>query len=209
MLIPIANFKSDLQKKVKGVIHIGAHECEERTDYFQQFQLTDNQILWFEANPYIAGSTQQKFPNAKIINACLSDKDDQLVKFNITNNGQSSSFLELKTHKVKYPWIHEVNTLSLHTKTLKSIFVENNFDIQNYNFMNLDIQGAELLALKGADDLLNHIDYIYAEVNIDELYENCARIHEVDNYLSTFGFIRKNTVITEYGWGDALYIKQN
>ena len=35
-----------------------------------------------------------------------------------------------------------------------------NYDINNYNFMNLDIQGAELLALKGSDKILHNIKAI-------------------------------------------------
>lgn len=73
--------------------------------------------------------------------------------------------------------------------------------------MNLDIQGAELLALKGADDILNNIDYIYTEINIKEIYENCCLLHQVDDYLKSFGFIRIIINITHYGWGDAFYIK--
>jgi hypothetical protein len=35
-----------------------------------------------------------------------------------------------------------------------------NYNIE-YNFLNLDIQGAELKALKGMEEYLNDVDYLY------------------------------------------------
>jgi len=75
--------------------------------------------------------------------------------------------------------------------------------------MNLDIQGAELKALKGSTLILPHIKSIYTEVNTKELYENCAMLHELDSYLESFGFTRVETSMTEHGWGDAFYIKKD
>jgi hypothetical protein len=72
----------------------------------------------------------------------------------------------------------------------------------------LDIQGAELKALKGMEEYLSKIDYIYTEVNSDYVYKDCALIGEVDEYLEKFGLKRVETQIyTEYRWGDAFYIR--
>ena len=80
-------------------------------------------------------------------------------------------------------------------------------DVSKYNFLNLDIQGAELLALKGFGDLLVGIDYIYTEVNETDIYKDCALIGEIDQYLSDFE--RVETAMTEFKWGDALYRRKN
>jgi hypothetical protein len=78
-----------------------------------------------------------------------------------------------------------------------------------FNFINLDIQGAELKALKGMEEYLHQIDYIYTEVNSDYVYEGCALIGEIDEYLQKFGLIRVETKwCGDYKWGDALYIRQ-
>ena len=94
------------------------------------------------------------------------------------------------------------------TKTLKTFYHENNFKYDQFNFFAFDIQGAELLALTGAGDILEHVDYIYIEVNTKELYENCALLDDIDSYLSKFNFIRQNILMTEHGWGDAFYVKK-
>ena len=66
---------------------------------------------------------------------------------------------------------------------MDTLINENNIDIKNYNFLNLDIQWAELMALKGFGNFINDFDYIYTEVNIDELYEKCVLLGELDEYL--------------------------
>ena len=88
-----------------------------------------------------------------------------------------------------------------------------NYDI-SYNFLNLDIQGAELKALKGMEEYLSKVDYIYTEVNSEYVYEKCAIVNEIDSYLMAFGFIRTETAWysedggrSSHGWGDAFYIR--
>lgn len=75
------------------------------------------------------------------------------------------------------------------------------------NFLNIDIQGAELMALKGMGDLLNYFDYVYLEVNKDYVYKNCALVHEIDEYLSEYNYVRVETAWTNAQLGDALYIR--
>jgi len=150
----------------------------------------------------------KKNDNIKIIEVCISDVDDETITFNITNNYQSSSILNLKDHLVEHPWVYVTNTISLKTKTVKTIYDQNNINPTFANFINIDIQGAELLCLKGMGDLLNNFDYVYAEVNQKELYENCALVDQIDEYLKKYNFVRETTVWTQHGWGDALYVKK-
>lgn len=142
--------------------------------------------------------------------AVVSDSIEK-VNFNISNNGQSSSILELNQHRQFYPDIYYVKTFTTTTKLLINIIDKyvKKYDI-HFNFLNLDIQGTELKALKGMSDYLDKVDYIYTEVNKDYLYTNCSLIQELDEYLSLFNFMRVETKWVEgYNWGDAFYIKQN
>ena len=80
--------------------------------------------------------------------------------------------------------------------------------MNSINFLNLDIQGAELLALKGMAKYLKHIKYIYTEVNTEKVYKDCALITEIDDFLKLHGFSRKcEAIYRQFGWGDALYIR--
>jgi hypothetical protein len=116
----------------------------------------------------------------------------------------SSSFLEFGLHQYFHPHVWYTDSFTCETKLLKDVVC--NYDIP-YNFINLDIQGAELKALKGMEEYLPNIDYIYSEVNSDYVYKDCALIGEVDEYLEKFGLKRVETQNTEYRWGDAFYVR--
>lgn len=206
MLIPIEQLR--LTVPVRGVLHLGAHECEERDWYHRQWGLSDEQIVWIEANPEKVSLIQKRHPEVHVISACVLDQDHRQVSFMITNNGQSSSVLEFGTHQADYPGIVETKRITLPSKTIKTLYQEHNLDPKAYNFYNLDIQGVELAALKGAEDLLNHVDYIYTEINIQEVYKGGTLLHDLDEYLQGRGFQRSQTKMTPYGWGDAFYTRR-
>jgi FkbM family methyltransferase len=207
MLIDIFSLK--FPKQVKGILHLGAHECEERVKYLSRFNyITDDDIVWIDALIDKVNSVKQRIPSVQVYNECISDIDNQTVSFNVTNNYQSSSFLKLKEHLIEHPDIYQISSIEMKTKTLKTFYNENDFKYDKFNFFAFDIQGAELLALTGAGDILEHVDYIYIEVNTKELYENCALLVDIDSYLLKFNFIRQNILMTEHGWGDAFYVKK-
>jgi len=203
MLIPLEKIVKKYNIKFDGILHVGAHECEELSAYEQY--LPRNKILWIEAMPEKVLQNHQKYSNLLIHNAVVSDTIEN-VKFYISNNGQSSSMLELGLHKTFYPSIKYTHYFETQTKLLSDIISTYNI---KYNFLNLDIQGAELKALKGMETFLPNVDYIYTEVNSDYVYKNCALITEIDEYLLKFGLHR---VETEWAgnarWGDALYIRK-
>jgi FkbM family methyltransferase len=194
--------------KPNGIIHIGAHLMEEKDAYLKH---SINNILWIEANPEIFNQINiiPKNANEIVLNAVISNTDGDIVNFNITNNGQSSSILGLDKHKEYYPNICVDKTISVTTQRMDTLIEHNSIDIYKYNFVNIDIQGAELLALKGFGNLLKNISYIYTEINTNSLYKNCALLTEIDDYLNNFNFKRVEIEMTNFEWGDALYIKEN
>ena len=203
MLIPLHELVKKYKIQFKGVLHVGAHECEEINDY--EIYLPRSQILWVEALPGKVNLCKQRYPNVLIENAVVSDVVET-VRFNVSNNGQSSSMLDFGLHSIFHPHVHYVTCFEIETKLLKNILPTYNI---NYNFLNLDIQGAELKALKGMEEYLPNVDYIYTEVNSDYVYKECALITEIDEYLLKFGLHRVETKWCEnYRWGDAFYIRK-
>lgn len=149
----------------------------------------------------------QNVPN--IYQAIIDDVDNKEIIFNISNNGQSSSMLEFGTHTIHHPHVKFIGTIQGKTKRLDTLIEENNIPIQHLNFLNLDIQGVELRALKSMEKYLSNVDYIYTEINTDYVYKDCNLVGEIDEHLKQFGFTRVATQIaSNFGWGDAFYIKQ-
>ena len=203
MLIPLHNLVKKYNIQFKGILHVGAHECEELGDY--ENYIDRSKILWIDALEDKVELSKSRFPNLLIEQAVISDKIEK-VKFNRSNNGQSSSILEFGLHKHFHPHVHYVESYEVETKMLKDIIC--NYNIL-YNFINLDIQGVELKALKSMESYLNTIDYIYTEVNSDYVYQGCALIGEIDEYLLQFGLHRVETKWAgECRWGDAFYIRK-
>lgn len=205
MLIPFSSVVKLLASKgisVRGILHIGAHECEELADY-QRHGVTE--IDWVEANPALVARMASR--GISVHNAAISDVEAALP-FHITNNGQSSSLLEFGTHKTSYPWCTVVETITVNTKRLDSLISEKSIPMERRNFWNLDIQGSELSALRSAGDSINFADAIYAEVNTREVYKGCGQLPELDAFLDSKGFKREAISMTDAGWGDALYVRK-
>jgi hypothetical protein len=81
---------------------------------------------------------------------------------------------------------------------------------ERIDFLNLDIQGAELHAIRGLGHVSKHLNWIYTEVNWKHLYQDCPLIEEMDEELRTLKFKRIATrKVLRAGWGDALYIREN
>lgn len=209
MYITIEQLIEKFKITINGVLHIGAHQAEEAIAY-EQAGIT--KVIWIEGNPElmpILESALKKYPDQVAYNLLVSDKEDDWVHFNVTNNFQSSSILDLGTHKNHHPEITVHHTLTLKTHRLDNFFKEKNLLIATYNFLNLDIQGAELLALKGLGDSIQQVDYIYTEINVGSVYKDCATLLQMDKYLHSYGFFRVATKLTEWQWGDAFYIRTN
>ena len=189
---------------ITGSFHIGAHECEE-LQFYNQIGLNPEDIIWIEAiSSKVAEAANKGIPN--VYNAIITDKNDEDIIFNISNNVQSSSVLEFGTHSQEHPWVVYVDKIKHKSITIDTFFERNNINASKYNFWNFDIQGAELMALKGATNSIKYAKAIYLEVNEKELYKNCGLITDIDVFLSNYNFKRVLTNMTIHGWGDALYI---
>lgn len=202
MLIPFGQLVKKYGLKVRGVLHVGAHQCEEQSAYDAEGV---EQTIWLEANEKLVASERVRGRN--IYHILASDKDDEEVDFNLSNNGQSSSMLEFGVHKHYHPSVHFTDKVRMKTKRIDTLAHEQKWDMRAYNFLNVDVQGADLMAIKGMDTLLSNFDAVYVEVNTDEVYLGCAQLPEMDAYLLQHGFIRKELAMTDAKWGDAFYLK--
>lgn len=206
------------RKTFRGVIHIGAHHGEEVRSYFAN---RVERVIWVEANPnmlkhlfdatsiYTSPAFKQEY-----VSRCLSDKTGEKISFNIANNGQSSSILDLGKHKDLYPHIQYTQTLDLVTERFEDLAKGMpGWNQKDYDFVNIDVQGAELKVLRGfGEELLfgkdSTIRAIYSEVNTEEIYVDCAKIEELDEFLARGSFFRIATRMEPgAGWGDALWLR--
>ena len=182
------------------LVHVGAHNAEESNNYRR---VNWNSVIWIEAQPEKVLQLKEKFLLAEdvVIEAAIWDVPGIQIDLKVSSNSESSSLLMFGSHSTRYPGITKVGVIPVVTKTLEGVLGDSPVD-----FINLDIQGAELRALKGFSGQLGKVKWIYTEVNSEFIYEGCCLIEELDAYLLTFGFKRIGTRWwSNHGWGDAVY----
>ena len=208
MLIKLSELLEKFDIQIDGILHVGAHNCEELSVY-EECGVNRRNTYWVEAmEDKVIEMKRIHGGDFCIYHAVIDEYDGKSINFNITNNGQSSSILEFGSHKTHHPSVSVTSRIKLTTTRLDTLIEKQNIPIENINFVNLDIQGVELRALKSMDKYLKYVKYIYSEVNSEEVYKDCALIHEIDEYLSKHNFKRCATKFyRKCGWGDAFYIK--
>ena len=80
------------------------------------------------------------------------------------------------------------NIINLKTSTIDDLILKNKIEIESFNHWVLDLQGAELLALKGADKSIEYCKSLFIEVSKGEVYQNAAQYHEIKEFLLKKGF---------------------
>jgi len=197
--------------KPNGILHVGANSGQEAKTYHDALVKS---VVWIEALPEVYEKLLwniSKFPNQIAVKACVSDTDNQEVTFYESNNeAQSSSFLELGTHKKAHPEVHYVKEHKMTTTRLDTLL--DNSEIIDYgaglDMLVMDIQGAEMLALKGLGERIKQFNKVYLEVNTMEVYKGCALLPEIEKYLNGYGFQKRDQRIFEHwGWGDAIFTR--
>lgn len=104
-----------------------------------------------------------------------------------------NSIFKEKTHHYTGDRL-EIRTVQM--KTLDTI-VSNN-EINNVDFIKLDIQGAELLALEGGKNTLSKAEVVLLEVALLEYNEGAPMLSEVVSYMDNAGFQAYDVVELHY-----------
>jgi FkbM family methyltransferase len=189
---------------LKGVIHIGAHFGEENRVYDA---LNIAQRIFFEPLDsnfsVLTARLNGRFPAIKKALGAENKKITMYVEKE--NRGQSSSILKPALHLTQYPNIKFGFTQVVEMARLDDL----GLDLNKYNFISIDVQGYELEVMKGAQKTLGHIDYIVSEINRAELYEKCAKVGELVEFLAPYGFklVEENWIGGT--WGDGLFVKKS
>lgn len=210
MLIPFSELWRKHKIRPDGILHVGANTGQEAEEYNK---LGVKQVVWVEAIPEVHLKLVQhvgRMPGHQTILACVSDRDGDDVQFHVASNqGQSSSFLEFGTHATTHPNVRWVDHIRMRTSRLDTLLMEKHLRLSPDWFLNMDLQGAELLALKGLGTCLDCFKWAYLEVNEKQLYKGCPLVGELDQFMKEKGFVGADSKMSgSHGWGDKLYIRK-
>jgi FkbM family methyltransferase len=176
---------------VKGIIHIGANSGQEAHGYHARGVMD---VLWIEPHPDVFPlllENIKKFDGQIAVQALVTDKDDAEYDFNCSmNSGHSSSIYDFHLHQKMFPGISMAKKIKIKSKTLPTILKENNISMDRYDSLVIDVQGAELLVLKGAAAILNCFESINLEAADFESYKGQCLLKDVDEFMHEHGFQR-------------------
>ncbi len=212
MIFDLHQITTNFPINIKGVIHVGGYTGGELPAY-RSLGLS-NTIL-FEPQAHLASIIEQKCiaservftlalgSEKKSVEMYVSDIDGGIIN----GAGQSSSILKPKVHLTEHPNITFPSTSTIEVELLDNVIADNSIQAEDYNFLNVDVQGYELEVLRGARKTIENIDAMILEVNRSEMYEGCPMVEEIDEFLAEWGFKREITGWQSAGWGDAFYIR--
>lgn len=205
--LDLNELKKEFDLKFKGLIQIGSFISKEFTK-LKDIGISD--FIFVEANPNIISELKNNVDTECLIfNELISDIDGIDYDFNISNHLQSSSMLEFDRHSHYYPTMSDVvDVIKLKSITLDTLIDREKIDMSRYNLLMLDIQGAEVFAIRGFLKNIQHIDYIYTELNFDSMYKSCMLEPEFTNYMKSLDFELVKYFDTGNGWGDGLYVRR-
>ena len=83
----------------------------------------------------------------------------------------------------------------------------NQYNIPSVDIIWMDLQGAELLALKGLGDKLSSLEYLYTEVSHREMYTGQVMFKELNDYMIKKNFSILNNLSLS-GWQEDVVYKK-
>lgn len=195
-----------------GVVYAGAHRGQCIDEFIQ---CGFNRILFIEPDADNCAEIHAKMKlHPGIVYAvanCAAGSSTFITGMytETRNQGQSNSILKPKIHSKQYPDIvfTEMPQGQFEVKTIDAIIRENKMYPHQFHMLYMDLQGYELEAMKGSQELLKAVNYVYSEVSREELYEGCALMPDLEKYMAALNFECK---VVDWGggtWGDALFYR--
>lgn len=141
---------------------------------------------------------------------------------NVNNEDATSSIFPLnRPLNAHFEHLHSLKTVR--TLPVETVTLDQALDDQPVDFLKLDIQGAELLALQGAEQVLTRTNVVHCEVEFAPLYEGQDLFPEIQTFLNARGFslidilvAHRYAYVTKAGvdsrdrllWADAIFFRE-
>jgi len=177
-------FCQHITKVITGIIHVGAHDYEERDTYLELFEQSDDDILWIDAVPSSINAR-------KTIQACCSNTTGPATLY-VSNYSQCTGLLPFSTeHKEAFKNISQT-PVEVETTTLDLLIPKADRPLKNT--LVVSVNGAELQVLKGAETLLEFIDFVFVRFEKLKFHDNVPSFYELQNWMGVNGFTYTTSV---------------
>ena len=183
---------------IKGILHVGMWDFVEHDCYTK---LVGTNVIGVEANKFIYETISKPVADRcgyKSFNACVYSEDGLEKQFYLANDCSSLSPVGNNSVKVV-------------TKKLSTLVEENDIDMNQYDFLNIDAEGAELEILKGFEEHLKYINVIDLETSYDDRNNTGASHDAIVEWLSDRNFtLAEMSDSYQYErWGDSVFVRND
>lgn len=198
------------------ILDVGSRDVLEAIEFKRRYPKAD--VYAFECNPEAIVRCRQniaKFSHhpVTLVEKAVSDVDGPVPFYAIDpektitgwpdgNIGASSLFIANPAYPVE---TYVQNGITVESVTLKQWALDANVNAVDILWM--DLQGAELMALKGMGDLISTVRVVYTEVAYKEMYFGQPLFDELNGFLVVHGFCLHSKFNTSQWFGDALYVR--
>lgn len=204
--------------EVRIVLDIGSRDAEVAVALKKAF--SNAKVFAFECNPSALNLCKARIAangdtDIVLVPAAVSDEDGIVTFYAIDpektvtphsdgNIGASSLFQA----NPEYPLETYFQTAIAVESTMLSTWAEKE-GLPNIDIIWMDIQGAELKALRGLGQLLKNVRIIYTEVEYKPLYLGQPLFTDVDEFLRGQGFRLHKQLNRSEWFGDAMYVRRS
>jgi len=214
-----------LQKFLSGqtierIIHVGAGNGGEEIDFYNS--LNAKFVVWIEANSSLIQDLKNNLNRAtfesRIFNTLITDKVGESTDFHLyysgSNTGMSSILKktsgacgreDAEFNKKNF----YVGTVQMESDTLDNLLESDDIDF-SFDLINIDLQGSELVAFRGAERLLKNSSNINTEVTFHTHdYDGGVYFQDLKEYLEQFDFTHRGEtdICGDGSWGDSFFSK--
>ena len=215
MIEKFINYIND-KNKAYVIFDIGSRDCQQSIEFYKTFP--NAKIYAFECNPNTLDLCEQNIISYQdritLIKGAVCDYDGSITFYPINqektkttwkdgNPGASSLFKSNGKYTVE-TYVQDEITTNCHR--LDTIMNKHNIPCVDIIWMNL--QGAELLALKGLGNKLSFVEYLYTEVSHREIYTGQVMYKELNDYMIKNNFSILNNLSLR-GWQENVVYKKS
>lgn len=216
MIENLIKYIENLNEKII-IFDIGSRDCLQSIEFYNLFP--NSRIYAFECNPNTLDMCKKNIQpysdRITLIEGAVCDYDGNITFYPINqektittwadgNPGASSIFKSNGQYTIETYVQDEIIT---QCHRLDSVM--NKYGILNVDIIWMNLQGAELLALKGLGNHLKNVKYIHTEVSHKEMYTGQVMFEELNNYILSNKFIIKNNLTLKCWQEDVIYENQN
>jgi FkbM family methyltransferase len=210
--------KYNFFSEIETIIEIGSRDCEE-TLIFNDF-FPKAHIYAFECNPDtlpICKSRVKDINSITLVEKAIveNNNEDYVTFYKIDKNATRTTWIDgnpgassLFLASGKYPIEDYVQTPIIVPSISLGVFVEQN-NIKNIDLLWMDIQGAELMALRGLGGFIKNVGIIHLEVEFMEIYKNQPLFNEIKLFLNLNGFKAVDFTSFNVFSGDCIFVNND